>query len=310
MLIYLVAAISYLLCLGIVIAVLRISFRFERIKLGTACFVILVMIGLPFTVLWKFCHSVLQVKSGVKRKQKYFGINIGKKTLTISQVMNENLKLIAIICVIILVPNACLMACFRKMIIDFEGIYWKIFISINMVYYIIFTVVIYAWFIKDVWYDTCRFLKYILCSVFILPLLVSLMIIIMNIIGPCIYLLVVMKSYHFVVIICVGKDGYDAIMFVRNEKKMKNEYRKYIKYRDLYNEKRESLLMKYIDDKNIIQLIVNYLNEMEIKRKDAILQTIDNGEYHNDCFLIERLYQIDLELVRKYVKVHKIEIKS
>eukprot|EP01084_Bolivina_argentea_P210914 358859_1 len=304
-----ILVISYLLCLALLIAGLRISYKVRREQLAICFGVILIVVGLPFLIFWLFCGIVFRYDSGVSQHNSYFEIDNGVgESLNVKQLMDEFQDVTACLCVIAIIPNASLIAFLVTFEINFHSRLWIIFALINLVYYYLFALILHSVAgvlqFKGNKKRQCGFVLLIIC---LLPLQGSLIAVIMNILGPLLHFLVLLRLYHFLMMNLLGEHIIRRLTKSKHENLLIDEYQKYIKCKDLFEKERELILMEYIYETNIISIIKHYLDDLELNDEEGISFVIKmlNGNYVKDCDVIEDMFDVDLDMVEEYVHLRQ-----
>eukprot|EP01084_Bolivina_argentea_P150119 262162_1 len=180
---------------------------------------------------------------------------------------------------------------------------WNIFGSINVFYFTCWGVIFLFWIFCD---STTTVLQFAIC-IFFWPLWV----VVLNIFLCFISLLCLMKIYEVLAnplmnYVCEAiQIGNDEILKKKErfeKSRYKKEYTKYTKYYNVFIKERKTLLMGYTNDnKDIVNIIINYLDSLEIKYEFGTLFQNKYGDYLNDCGVVAIVYKIDIEAANKHI---------
>ena len=296
-----------------VVAIILISdiLRYLRLNILSNILVCLfIVITLPLSILWFINHLILQIPSKCFIKPKYTPLIIfTKHNETLSQYMDKKMKpnrcYIPRLIIVTLGPNIAFTYIIVCIIIGINhGLTFvqKVGIPIAVVYYLI-SYIIYIKPITMIGYlrlpwDSIlmTFKSIIMIILFIMKLF--------NIAG---FKLFGFKEYNI----------YQYIMyrdiFKYKQFRYKREYSKYLKYLEWFKNERQNILYKFLNDKNVVELIIYYINNMELQERKTydtfgsisltmmfdVTDPIGN-ELDNDRNVVIRMFSLNNTYISRY----------
>ena len=223
---------------------------------------ICIILAFPLSLLWFINHAILQIpiKIYVSKKETFFIDHI-MIIETLSHVMDKemikNRSKVPPLLGITLAPNILLMYTGGLLIWNFNvGFYGEaliMLIIIGSIFFIYYAVL----FVKDKRYGYCICLPF--GSMF------------MTIKSVLMWILFLMKLFNIFGFKIFGLEETKLIYWDKILKRIcgctfnifEKEYNKYIKYLDWYIKERWNILSIYINDSNVVNIIVDYLDSMD-----------------------------------------------
>ena len=299
------AIIFYSLCLALLIfIVLRLCLCYGFVLSSLVSFILLMIVGFPITIPWFISYCILQCPSGVHMRSGGYGGYYAKRNLSISEAFEFKSQETVRLTVLFALPEITLLGFIGTVFIYYEYMNpWITLGALNIAVYLVGSAYIAYHEHNLFWW----IIGGILC---VIPFV--LFVICMNIVVFLWYILLFMKILDMLMSWIVNlrqiKQTYQEWKYWKTKKHLYDEFRRYDEYLKVFQKTKRKILMKYAqNNKDIVNVIIRYLNGMEVRsHKHFALFTNENGEYLNDCGVVAKYYKIKLDLVREYMGNRKL----
>ena len=304
--------ILYIIILANIVILSNILRCYNLKILSKITILIFIVLVFPLSLLWFINHAILQLPSRyfITHKESLLStsqIQVETLSMYMSKQINKNICRIPPLILVTLAPNIALTLI---IVLVKNGISneFTVLSGFMLVFSLLLYVLFYTVILRDHTDDCCE----IMC----IPVL-SIWITIKSITTLLLYFMKIINIFGFR-IFGLNEYNYDVYRHICHCtcNVFENEYNAYIKCLEWFINEREHVLYYYLNDGTVVDIIKEYLNDMEYEETKKYI-IIDNSHLESLTLMNDYGFDCDKDVVinmfrlnDRYIKYYKATIKS